>query len=95
MSKIFIMETIEIKIPVVVSQNNEMNINELKNSLIAYARKFINVTYYREQNNDLSVETEMSYDEALKYIRSLSIKGSKRIPNDINGMRDMVNPKYL
>lgn len=81
----------QLQIPVTIPQGvSSTNINKITEQLAIYAQFLLS----HVQNAKEEQTTSMSLDEAQRYLDSLSIKG-EGVPKDVNGMRDIVNTKYM
>lgn len=84
-----------------IPENNGYDMEELQKKLNAYLHQLISMRVASndatQNNSDLFPKSAkgMSEEEARKYILSLQIKSDVKVPAEVNGMRDITNPKYL
>ena len=81
----------QLQIPITIPQGiSRTNIKKITEQLTMYAQFLIS----HVQDSKMETSSSMSLDEAQHYLDSLSIKDAN-VPEDVNGIKDIVNAKYL
>lgn len=81
----------QLQIPVTIPQGvSSTNINKITEQLTMYAQFLLSHVKY----SNMEASSSMSLAEAQRYLDSLSIKDAN-IPDNVNGIKDIVNTKYL
>lgn len=81
----------QLQIPVTIPQGmSRTNVDKITEQLTLYAQ----FLFSHVQHSRMEPSSSMSLAEAQRYLDSLSIKGAN-VPDNINGIKDIVNTKYL
>lgn len=87
-----------------IPEAKSYDISEFQQKLKAYARMLVEMPMLsmpgmkRQKTmlaDGISMGTALSREEAEKFIHSLPIRNGKNIPAEINGIKDLPNPKYM
>ena len=73
-----------------IPETRDYDISELRQRLNAYARMLVEMPVLLS-----SPATTLTRVEAEQYIHSLPIRNGQNVPADVNGVRDLPNPKYM
>lgn len=81
----------QLHIPVTIPQGmSRTNVDKITEQLTMYAQFLLSHVQYSK----VEASSLMSLAEAQSYLDSLSIKDAN-IPDNVNGIKDIVNTKYL
>ena len=81
----------QLQIPVTIPQGmSRTNVDKITEQLTMYAQFLLSHVQYSK----MEASSSMSFAEAQRYLDSLSIKDAN-IPDNVNGIKDIVNTKYL
>lgn len=88
-----------------IPETKSYDISEFQQKLKAYARMLVEMPmlstprmkrHKTMQADGFFVETTaFSREEAEKFIHSLPIRNGRNIPAEVNGIKDLPNPKYM
>lgn len=87
-----------------IPETRDYDISELRQKLKAYARMLVEMPVLsvagwkkmRKSGAEFpSPAAVLTRAEAEQYIHSLPIRNGQSVPADVNGVRDLPNPKYM
>lgn len=82
----------ELRISFSMGNMERADIEAISAQVTTYVRYLLN---YDKKDLAKPSTQQMTLEQAKKYLHAHRLTGKQQVPDDFNGMRDEVNPKYL
>ncbi len=82
----------ELRIQMPAEQMDNADIEAISAQVSMYVRYLLNNS---KKDISKSIPNKMTLEQAKEFLHSQRLQGTQEVPEDFNGMKDEVNPKYL